>query len=134
MFNRLGYSVYVISMDRAKKDEYPSILERVDWDLVVVDEAHKIRFGRLRVRLAHLVRNATRALLLTATPHTGDEKDYEYLRSLVPRPLGMVVRREKKDLEEYEGGKVLPRLDYWIVRVFASPAESRALRRVLKRL
>jgi len=125
-----GYQVYLITMDRAKKDEYLEELGKVKWDLIVVDEAHKLRIGRLRARLASLIEDAERKLLLTATPHTGDEKSYELLRSLVNH----MVRREKRDLKSYEGREVLPEIVYWIVRVSASREEAEALHRILVKL
>jgi len=126
-----GRHVYIVTMDRAKKDEYLDVLESIDWDLVVVDEAHKIRFRTLRVRLSSLINRARRCLLLTATPHTGDEQSFKFLKSLVS---DIVVRREKKDVESYEGRRILPRLSYWIVKVRASNEESTALSNVLKKL
>ena len=125
-----GYQVYLITMDRAKRDEYLAELEKVKWDLIVVDEAHRLRVGRLRAKLASLIESAERKLLLTATPHTGDEKSYEFLRALAD----YMVRREKRDLESYEGKEVLPKLAYWIVRVSASKEEAEALHRVLTKL
>ena len=95
----IGHRAYLITLDRAKMSEYLDALSRIRWDLVVVDEAHKIRLGTLRSQLAHLCKAAGSCLLLTATPHTGDEEDFKFLTSLVD----VVVRRVKRDLEEYEG-------------------------------
>jgi len=50
----LGYQVYLITLDRAKKDNYMDSLRNIQWDLVIVDEAHKIKMGKERERLAHL--------------------------------------------------------------------------------
>ena len=127
----LGYRVYLITLDRAKMVDYMDSLQKIQWDLVIIDEAHKIRLGRERERLAHLCKRADGCILLTATPHTGDEDDYRFLTSLVNN---IVIRREKRDVEEYEGRKIFPRLNYWIVQVKASNEESRALYEVLKLL
>ncbi|AEA13175.1 helicase domain protein [Thermoproteus uzoniensis 768-20] len=127
----LGYRVYLITMDRAKMPDYLNSLNRISWDLVVIDEAHKIRLDTQRMSLSHLCRTAGGCLLLTATPHTGDEQDYRFLTSLVD---GLVIRREKKDVEEYEGRRIFPRLNYWVVQVRASREESQALLSVLYKL
>ena len=125
----IGYRVYITTLDRAKKSEYLDALDKISWDLVVVDEAHKIRLETQRERLAFLCKKAGGCLLLTATPHTGDHEDYEFLASLVE---WQVIRREKKDVEEYEGRKIFPSLGYWVVQVEASKEESIALMHILK--
>jgi superfamily II DNA or RNA helicase len=126
----IGHRVYLVTLDRAKMPEYLEALSRIQWDLVVVDEAHKIRLGTQRQRLSHLCKAAGGCLLLTATPHTGDERDFQFLTSLVD----VVVRREKKDVEEYEGKKIFPSIRYWVVQVKASKEEAQALSAVLSLL
>jgi superfamily II DNA or RNA helicase len=126
----IGHRVYLVTLDRAKMPEYLDALSRIQWDLVVVDETHKIRLGTQRQRLSHLCKAAGGCLLLTATPHTGDERDFQFLRSLVD----VVVRREKKDVEEYEGKKIFPSIRYWVVQVKASREEAQALYAVLSLL
>ncbi|MFP3319270.1 MAG: DEAD/DEAH box helicase [Acidilobus sp.] len=128
---RLGYRVYLITLDRAKMIDYMNSLQKIQWDLVIVDEAHKIRLGRERERLAYICNRANGCVLLTATPHTGNENDYKFLASLVNN---VVIRREKRDVEEYESKKIFPKLNYWIVQVKASNEESQALYKVLKLL
>ena len=63
-----------------------------DWDLVVVDEAHKMSahfFGdevkeTKRYQLGELLGAITRHLLLmTATPHTGKEEDFQLFLALL---------------------------------------------------
>jgi superfamily II DNA or RNA helicase len=127
----LGYSVYLITLDRAKMVEYMNSLQKIQWDLVIIDEAHKIRLGRERERLTYLCNKANGCILLTATPHTGNEKDYVFLTTLVNN---IVIRREKKDVEEYEGRKIFPKLNYWIVQIRATEEESYALYDILKLL
>ncbi|WP_069806662.1 SNF2-related protein [Vulcanisaeta thermophila] len=124
----IGHRVYLITLDRAKLTNYLEKLSKLNWDLVVIDEAHKLRLDTQRVNIANLCREARNCLLLTATPHTGDETDYNFLKGLVN---GFVIRREKKDVEEYEGRKIFPRLQYWVVQVNAPPVEARALNRIL---
>jgi len=126
----IGHRLYLITLDRAKMPEYLDALSRIRWGLVVVDEAHKIRLGTQRLQLAHACKAAESCLLLTATPHTGDEEDYRFLTSLVD----VVVRREKKDVEGYEGRKIFPSIRYWVVQVKASREEAVALYTVLNLL
>ncbi|ABO08142.1 DEAD/DEAH box helicase [Pyrobaculum calidifontis] len=125
-----GRPIYVVTMDRAKKDEYLKLLEQVPWDLVVIDEAHKLRLDTQRLRLKTLCEKAKSCLLLTATPHTGDEKSYAILRGTVDK----VVRREKRDVEEYEMRKIFPNIRYYIVRVKATQEEAKALREIIRLL
>lgn len=124
-----GHRVYLITLDRAKAEPYISKLLGVEWDLVVVDEAHKIRLGTLRQQISHICRNSLGCLLLSATPHTGDDKDFKFLIGLVDN---VMIRREKKDVELYEGRRIFPRLRYWIVNVRSSEREAEALRRILE--
>ncbi len=126
----IGHRVYLITLDRAKMPEYLDVLSHIQWDLVVIDEAHKIRLGTQRLRLKYLCSGAGGCLLLTATPHTGDEDDFSFLTSMVD----VVIRREKKDVEEYEGKKIFPSLKYWVVQVKASKEEAYALYSILNLL
>jgi SNF2 family DNA or RNA helicase len=69
-------SVYVVvSIDLAKR--YVDKILQIDWDLVIVDEAHNItkntQRGKLVKKLSEKVKNI---LLLSATPHRGDPQDY----------------------------------------------------------
>lgn len=76
----------------ARGDDLRARLDETDWDLIVVDEAHKMSatyFGReakytqryhLGRQLSGLTRNF---LLLTATPHNGKETDFQLFLSLL---------------------------------------------------
>jgi len=90
----------ITSIDFAKRDEVRAGLERADWDLVIVDEAHKCsavsrwdpteerekidktrRYGLVE----HLSGRTERLLLMTATPHSGDpSRFFNFLRLLDP--------------------------------------------------
>jgi len=82
----------ITSLDFAKQDDvWPDIL-RVNWDLIVIDEAHKCSartYGRevkktLRYQLGErLTGQADRLLLLTATPHQGTEDQYVHFLRLI---------------------------------------------------
>lgn len=76
----------------SRSEEIQDKLRMSDWDLVVVDEAHKMSatyFGNeakytKRFRLGQLLSSLTRHfLLLTATPHNGKEEDFQLFMSLI---------------------------------------------------
>jgi SNF2 family DNA or RNA helicase len=79
----------------ARNEEVQARLAQTEWDLVVVDEAHKmsatffsseeIKYTK-RYRLGELLgRVARHLLLLSATPHNGKEEDFQlFLRLLDP--------------------------------------------------
>jgi SNF2 family DNA or RNA helicase len=75
----------IASLDFAKQDDVATGLLRADWDLVIIDEAHKCAARRYGNEVKHTRRYvlaeqmgtlADRMLLLTATPHTGDVEQF----------------------------------------------------------
>jgi hypothetical protein len=84
----------IASIDFAKQDDVSPDLLRSEWDLVIIDEAHKCSarwFGSevkrtKRYMLAEQLSQQTdRLLLLTATPHTGDPAQFAYFLQLLDR-------------------------------------------------
>jgi len=80
----------ITSMDLAKRDEIlPSVRQAEDWDLIVVDEAHRMsawdtEHKSERYRLGELLREKTaHFLLLTATPHKGDPTNFSLFLQLL---------------------------------------------------
>src|SRR5713226_5348857 len=83
----------IARLDKLSRDEQiQDTLRQTEWDLIVVDEAHKmsatffggeIKYTR-RYQLGELLGKITRHLvLLTATPHSGKEEDFQlFLRLL----------------------------------------------------
>ncbi len=76
----------------ARNDDIVAILKQTEWDLVVVDEAHKMSahyFGderkeTKRYKLGKVLGAVTRHLLLmTATPHNGNEADFQLFMALL---------------------------------------------------
>ncbi|QTA82379.1 Helicase C-terminal domain-containing protein, DUF3883 [Desulfonema limicola] len=76
----------------ARADDLIAKLKTTDWDLIIVDEAHKMSaswFGRKlnrtkRYQLGEELGKITRHLLLmTATPHNGKEEDFQSFLSLL---------------------------------------------------
>lgn len=76
-------AVYVASVDFVKRPEALRPLEDVRWDLLVVDEAHVATCGSDRhAAVAALADRARRLVLLTATPHSGDDDAFRALCAL----------------------------------------------------
>src|SRR5437667_2595974 len=81
----------ITSLDLAKRADILPSLRQATWDLVIVDEAHRMSAyaedkKSLRYRLGELLRDTTdHLLLLTATPHKGDPMNFTlFLRLLDP--------------------------------------------------
>ena len=76
----LDQTQVVTSLDLAKRSDILPGLEQVHWDLVIIDEAHRMSASdeshkSLRYRLGEKLRDsADNILLLTATPHKGAPK------------------------------------------------------------
>jgi SNF2 family DNA or RNA helicase len=125
----------ITSIDFAKREEILSSLSAAHFDLIIVDEAHKLsafKYGdkvkkSKRYRLGEtLSQIAEHLLFLTATPHRGDAENFrlfldllepgffatkELLEESIKRgdnPL--FIRRLKEDLKDFEGRPLfLPR-------------------------
>lgn len=147
----------ITSIDFAKRDDIlPGILQ-VDWDLVIVDEAHKCsartqgddlrRTGRYEL-VEELSKKAERILLLTATPHQGDvDQFHNFLRLLDPEQFisnkvnpemlrlddsPWFLRRIKEELKDFEGRKLFKERFAITVPFDLSPAEKRLYDEVTK--
>lgn len=118
----------IASIDFAKRDDVTPGMLQVDWDLVIVDEAHKCsartqgdelrRTGRYKL-VEELSRISERILLLTATPHQGNvDQFHNFLRLLDPEQFisdklnpemlrledsPWFLRRIKEELRDFEG-------------------------------
>ena len=138
----------ITSMDFAKQDDILPSLVSAPFDLVIVDEAHKMsayRYGNKlertgRYRLGEVLsRIATHLLFLTATPHKGDPENFRlFLDLLEPgffatnelleesirnKDNPLFIRRIKEDLQDFEGRPLfLPR--YVRTKSFNLGAES----------
>jgi SNF2 family DNA or RNA helicase len=132
----------------SRSDEIQAKLEQTDWDLVVVDEAHKMSahfYGvevqeTKRYRLGKLLGNLTRHLLLmTATPHSGKPEDFQLFMALVdpdqfegkPRKgakqidaQGLMRRMVKEELLTFEGKPLFPERKAYTVSYPLSPDEA----------
>ncbi|WP_456412703.1 DEAD/DEAH box helicase [Oceanithermus profundus] len=131
----------------ARNEDYQEKLSAVDWDLIVVDEAHKLSatfFGRelkktQRYRLGEKLSQHTRNfLLLTATPHRGKPEDFRLFMALLdpdrfegrPRPGApetdaedLMLRRVKEDLVRFDGTPLFPERKAYTVEYSLSDTE-----------
>ena len=128
-------SLLITSIDFAKRDDVRPAIASSQWDLVIVDEAHKMaayQYGdklnkTSRYRLGEtLSRISTHLLFLTATPHKGDPENFRLFldllepgffatsemldESITARDNPLFIRRVKEDLKDFEGKPLfLPR-------------------------
>lgn len=126
----------ITSMDFAKREEILPSLGATKFDLVVVDEAHKMsafRYGDKtvktnRYRLGEALSKISdpHLLFLTATPHRGDPENFQLFIDLLEpgffataemlqesirnQDNPLFIRRMKEDLKDFEGKPLfLPR-------------------------
>ena len=123
----------------ARSDELKDRLKASEWDLVIVDEAHKMsahRYGdelrrTKRFEVGEVLRECTRHfLLLTATPHNGKNEDFLAFMTLidperfegrlratngsggpseVPDVSDVMRRLVKENLRTFEGKPLFPK-------------------------
>jgi hypothetical protein len=85
----LERSRVITSLDLAKRADILPGLRQVHWDLVIVDEAHRMSaydesHKSLRYKLGELLRDTSdHMLLLTATPHRGDPENFSLFLQLL---------------------------------------------------
>ncbi len=125
----------ITSIDFAKRDDVLPSIVSASFDLVIVDEAHKMSAYRYndkvtktgRYKLGEILsRNSEHLLFLTATPHKGDPENFRlFLDLLEPgffatnemveesirnKENPLFVRRVKEDLKDFDGKPLfLPR-------------------------
>ncbi|MER7457497.1 helicase-related protein [Micromonospora sp. NPDC126480] len=127
------YPLLIARMDQlARNEDLAAQLDDAEFDLVVVDEAHRMGAhyfgGKLnktrRFQLGERLRDRTRHLLLmTATPHAGKEEDFQLFLTLLerdgfegkfkagvhnPDTSGLMRRMVKEDLLTFEGKPLFP--------------------------
>lgn len=77
------HQVAITSVDYVKRPEVMRALEPLTWDVIVFDEAHSLagRSDRAAAAAA-LARRARTVVMLTATPHSGEDEAYMRLCAL----------------------------------------------------
>jgi len=138
----------ITSLDFAKQDDVMFALKDSSWDLVIVDEAHKMsayKYGEkisktARYQFGELVSQITKYLLfLTATPHRGDPENFRlFLDLLQPgffastemlaasiqnKDNPLFLRRLKEDLKGFDNTPLFPPRQVETVKYRLSDAE-----------
>lgn len=125
-----GHPLLIARMDQlARSEELQAQLGESEWDLIIVDEAHRMGAhyfgGKLektkRFLLGEVLGQVARHLLLmTATPHSGKEEDFQLFLTLLDKDrfegksrktadtTGIMRRMVKEDLLTFEGKKLFP--------------------------
>jgi ERCC4-related helicase len=96
-----GAGIFIASLDFLKQPHVLDGMPATPWDLVVVDEAHTTCGHSDRHAAVHHVGRRTRCLvLLTATPHSGDEDRFARLLSTgeLAGDRLLMFRRRRADL------------------------------------
>ena len=140
----------IARLDKLSRNEALQEKLRVtEWDLIVVDEAHKmsatvwggeVKYTK-RFQLGRLLSDITRHfLLLTATPHNGKEEDFHLFMSLIDQDrfegaarssaqaidVSDVMRRlVKEDLLKFDGTPLFPERRAYTVNYDLSPREAK---------
>ena len=107
---------YVSSIDYLKQDHVIKMFDKVEVDITVVDEAHKMSLGTERLKLGEkLCEKSSHMLLLTATPHNGNDEDYLARMKLldpyvtdVKTANYLLIRNLKEDVVDLDGREVFP--------------------------
>lgn len=129
------HDLLIVRMDAVARsdDELLPLLKGTHWDLTIVDEAHRMSAssgfrGELkktrRFRLGEMLRDISRnLLLLTATPHNGDNEAFQAFLSLLDPDrfegafqtgtedvdtTGLMRRMVKEELLTFEGKPLFP--------------------------
>ncbi len=132
----------------SRNEDYQEKLKNTEWDLIIVDEAHKLSanyFGSKvnktkRFLLGELLGSITRHfLLMTATPHNGKDEDFQIWLSLLDgdRFYGkfregvhkvdvsdMMRRMVKEELLKFDGTPLFPERRAYSANYELSDAEA----------
>ena len=95
----------ITSLDLAKRENILPGLKQVRWDLVIVDEAHRMSWTppsrkTARYALGELLRDSSdHLLLLTATPHKGDPVNFSLFLQLLDEDAYADVKSIREAME-----------------------------------
>lgn len=95
----------ITSLDLAKRENILPGLKQVRWDLVIVDEAHRMSWSppsrkTARYALGELLRDSSdHLLLLTATPHKGDPTNFSLFLQLLDEDAYADVKSIREAME-----------------------------------
>src|SRR5216684_956854 len=95
----------ITSLDLAKRETILPGLRQVHWDLVIVDEAHRMSWSpptrkSARYSLGELLRDSSdHFLMLTATPHKGDPENFSLFLQLLDADVFADVKSIREAME-----------------------------------
>ena len=101
----LEHTHIITSLDLAKRTDILSGLRQVQWQLVIIDEAHRMSASdpehkTQRYRLGELLRDTSdHILLLTATPHRGDPDNFSFFLQLLDADVFADVKSIRQAME-----------------------------------
>ncbi|MFC0212423.1 DEAD/DEAH box helicase, partial [Paenibacillus chartarius] len=120
----------------AMREDVKNLVITANFDLVIIDEAHKMAAYTQGVKKKKvqrtklyqlgeaLLRNSEHCLLLTATPHKGDKENFRHLMSLIDHDVfsslntgdsmyeksnPYVIRRLKESMVNFDGTPLFPK-------------------------
>ncbi|SLK50046.1 helicase domain-containing protein [Mycobacteroides abscessus subsp. abscessus] len=129
-------SFCLASMYWAIRDDVRVLIQEASFDLVIIDEAHKMsaytqgtaKKKVFRTKLYQLgeaiLRKSEHCLLLTATPHKGDTENFRHLMKLIDEDVfsnksmneriqekanPFIIRRLKENLNNFDGTPLFPK-------------------------
>lgn len=138
------------SMYWASRDEIKSLINEADFDLVIVDEAHKMaaytygvqkkktRRTRLYQLGESLLHKTEHSILLTATPHKGDMENFRHLMKLLDDDIfssvsaneslreksnPFIIRRLKESMTNFDGTPIFPKRTTKTIKYHLSDVE-----------
>ncbi|OCC14774.1 helicase (Snf2/Rad54 family) [Dissulfuribacter thermophilus] len=138
----------------SRNEDVQEKLKTTDWDLVVIDEAHKMSAsfwgGEIRrtkrYKLGQLLSTLTRHfLLLTATPHNGKEEDFQLFMALLDGDRfegrfrdgvhsidvsDLMRRMVKEELLTFDGKPLFPERRAYTVEYTLSDGEAELYKKV----
>lgn len=147
----VDYPLLIARLDHlARNEDLQAKIGAAEWDLVIVDEAHKMSAsfygGELREtkrrKIGRLVGDANRTrhfLLMTATPHNGKEEEFQLFLALldtdrfegrfrdgvhVVDPSDLMRRLVKEQLLKFDGMPLFPERRAYTISYQLSPPEA----------
>ena len=138
----------------ARNEDFQDKLKSTEWDLIIVDEAHKLSAGYYgnevkktkRFLLGELLGSLTRHfLLMTATPHNGKEEDFQIWLSLLDgdrfygkfregvhkvEVADLMRRMQKEELLKFDGRPLFPERRAYTANYQLSPPEAELYQQV----
>jgi len=123
----------ITSIDFAKQEDVLESLKESAWDLIIVDEAHKMsayQYGEKITKTARYILGETTSeisnflIFLTATPHRGNPENFRLFldllepgffattemltQSIQSRDNPLFLRRLKEDMKNFDGTPIFP--------------------------